>query len=65
MDSRVKERGVALVSDKCREWQLNQILYTNATALVGYMESKLQSLVSEFGKVQQKVVFATFTESCL
>jgi hypothetical protein len=39
------EKGVALVNDKDKEWQLNQILYVVDTALVAVKESKLQSLV--------------------
>jgi hypothetical protein len=33
------------------EWQLNQILYADDTTLLADKESKLQSLVTEFGKV--------------
>jgi hypothetical protein len=38
---RVMEKGVALVSDNNREWQLNQILYVDDTALLADNESKL------------------------
>jgi hypothetical protein len=34
VNSRVMEKGVALVSDNDRDWQLNQILYTDDTTLV-------------------------------
>jgi hypothetical protein len=51
VNSRVMEKGVALVSGNGREWQLNQILYADDTALLAYKESKLQSLVTEFGTV--------------
>jgi hypothetical protein len=54
VNSRVMERGVALVSDNDREWQLNQILYADDTALVTDEESKLQSLVTEFRKVCER-----------
>jgi hypothetical protein len=33
------------------EWQLNQMLYVDGTALVAGEEYKLQKLVSEFGSV--------------
>jgi hypothetical protein len=45
------EKEVASVSDNGREWQLNHILYADGTALLTDKESKLQSLVTEFGKV--------------
>jgi hypothetical protein len=48
------ERGVALVSDKNREWHLNQILYVNDTALVADKGSLLLSLFSEFGKIYER-----------
>jgi hypothetical protein len=51
VNSRVMETGVAFVSDNGREWQLNQILYADHTALVADKESKLQILVTEFGNV--------------
>jgi hypothetical protein len=54
MNSRVMEKGVALVSDNDREWQLNQILYAHDTALLADNESKLQSLVTEFGNVCER-----------
>jgi hypothetical protein len=40
---RVMEREVSLVSDKDREWQFNQILYADDTALLVDKESKQQS----------------------
>jgi hypothetical protein len=36
------------------EWQLNQVLYADDTALLADKESKLQSLVMEFGKVCER-----------
>jgi hypothetical protein len=49
------ERAVALVSDIDREWQVNKILYADDTALVADKESTLQRLVTEFGKVCEKI----------
>jgi hypothetical protein len=53
VNSTVIER-VALVSYKDREWQLNQILYADDTALLADEEDKLQSIVTEFGKVCER-----------
>jgi hypothetical protein len=41
-------------SDNDGKWQLNQILYTDDTTLVADKESKLQSLVTEFGKIYER-----------
>jgi hypothetical protein len=41
MNSGIMERGVMLVSDKDRKWQLNQVLYVDDTALAADKKSKL------------------------
>jgi hypothetical protein len=54
VNSRLMEIRVALVSDKDREWRLNQVLYLDDTAIVADKKSKLQSLVTEFGKLCER-----------
>jgi hypothetical protein len=54
VNSTVMEKGVALVSDTDREWQLNQIRYADDTHLLADKESKLQSLATGFGKVCER-----------
>jgi hypothetical protein len=54
VNPRVMEKGVALLSDNDREWRFNQILYADDTALLADKESKLQCLVTEFGKLCER-----------
>jgi hypothetical protein len=45
---------VALTGNSGGEWQLNQILYANDTALVADEKCRLQRLVNEFGRVCER-----------
>jgi uncharacterized protein YpiB (UPF0302 family) len=49
--ARVFERGAALMSDSGSEWQLNQILYVDDTALETEEKCTFPRLVSQLGRV--------------
>ena len=51
VNARVLQRGVRLISDAGMEWEVNQLLFADDTALVADSEVKLQRLVEEFGRV--------------
>jgi hypothetical protein len=46
---RILERGLTLVSDNERQWQLNQMLYAGDIAKAADKGNKLQRICSEFG----------------
>jgi hypothetical protein len=48
------EAGSSTESDSGGEWQMNQILYADDTALIADKEYKLQKLVSKFGRVSER-----------
>jgi hypothetical protein len=54
INERVMEQGAALMSDSDGEWQVNQILYADDTAIVADEEFKLQRPVSEFGRACER-----------
>jgi hypothetical protein len=54
VNARVMELGAALMSDIGGEWQVNQRLYADDTALIADTECKLQNLVSEFRRVCER-----------
>jgi hypothetical protein len=54
VNARVLERGEALMGDSGGEWQVNQILYADGTAVLADEECKFQRLVSEFGRVCER-----------
>ena len=51
VNMRVMERGLSLKTNENGEFQLNQWVFADDTALVAGSESKLNRLVQEFGRV--------------
>jgi hypothetical protein len=50
VNARVMQRRVAITGDGGDEWQLNQMLYADETAVVADGTCDFQRLVSEFGR---------------
>ncbi len=44
-------RGLNLMNDDGREWNVNQLLFVDDTALVADLEQRLRHLIEEFGRV--------------
>ncbi len=44
-------RGLSMVNDDGREWNLNQLLFADNTGQMAYSEGRLRQLVEEFGSV--------------
>ena len=51
VNARMLGRGLGLVGADGREWNLNQLLFADDTALVADSEVRLRQLVEEFGRV--------------
>lgn len=54
VNARVLGRGLSMVNEHGREWNLNQLLFADDTALVADSEEKLRQLVTEFGRVCER-----------
>ncbi len=54
VNARMLGRGLILVYADGREWNLNQLLFADDTALVADLKGKLRQLVEESGRVCKK-----------
>ena len=54
MDERLLGRGAKLKGRNKLSWEVNQLLFANATALVADSEKKLRRSMNEFGRVCER-----------
>ena len=54
MNGRVLGKGLELLNANGGRFEINQLLFTDDTALVADSENKLYRLVSEFGRVCER-----------
>ena len=54
VNARLPGRGLKLVNGNDNEWELNQLLFADATVMVADSERKLCQLVAEFGEVCER-----------
>ena len=55
VNTRVFGKGFKLLSVNCGRFEMNQLLFVDDTALVADSEEKLCRLLSEFGRVCERI----------